>query len=304
MTIPAQPTSFRPLDWTRYGWPQQPTSPGSKASPACTPSPTSRLPDLVRRTRRRPAQDHPPLHRALRPVDAGTTPPRRQHRLAPGVGRRRVLPDLRHRRRPRALPRRVRPPPTRPAQSPDARAEPSAVRSDARRRARLDQPGRLRPGLPTRPAAAYESPKPPASTSPTSAKNTATGSCAWSAKVTRSCSCRCRPRSPARSIVLSANATHGPILRNRAGARLRRRPAITRLRRLQAVAGVQIARMHPHMLRHTFVTTMLDAGVDLETPRSQPATPTPRTTMRDDRARTNLDRHPNYILAAYMSSGT
>jgi hypothetical protein len=24
----------------------------------------------------------------------------------------------------------------------------------------------------------------------------------------------------------------------------------------------------------------------------------------DDRARKNLDRHPNYILAAYMASGT
>jgi hypothetical protein len=30
----------------------------------------------------------------------------------------------------------------------------------------------------------------------------------------------------------------------------------------------------------------------------------PRTTMRYDRARQNLDRHPNYILAAYMASGT
>jgi len=30
----------------------------------------------------------------------------------------------------------------------------------------------------------------------------------------------------------------------------------------------------------------------------------PRTTMRYDRARTTLDRHPNYILAAYMASGT
>ena len=30
----------------------------------------------------------------------------------------------------------------------------------------------------------------------------------------------------------------------------------------------------------------------------------PRTTMRYDRARNNLDRHPNYILAAYMASGT
>jgi hypothetical protein len=30
----------------------------------------------------------------------------------------------------------------------------------------------------------------------------------------------------------------------------------------------------------------------------------PRTTMRYDRARNNLDRHPNYILAAFMASGT
>jgi integrase len=30
----------------------------------------------------------------------------------------------------------------------------------------------------------------------------------------------------------------------------------------------------------------------------------PRTTMRYDRARKNLDRHANYILAAYMASGT
>jgi integrase len=30
----------------------------------------------------------------------------------------------------------------------------------------------------------------------------------------------------------------------------------------------------------------------------------PRTTMRYDRARKNLDRHPNYIFAAYMASGT
>jgi integrase/recombinase XerD len=29
-----------------------------------------------------------------------------------------------------------------------------------------------------------------------------------------------------------------------------------------------------------------------------------RTTMRYDRARNNLDRHPNYLLAAYMASGT
>ena len=55
----------------------------------------------------------------------------------------------------------------------------------------------------------------------------------------------------------------GPILRNTRGARMDRHAATRRLRRLAETAGVRITRPHPHMLRHTFVTTMLDAGVDL-----------------------------------------
>src|SRR4051794_36632866 len=51
----------------------------------------------------------------------------------------------------------------------------------------------------------------------------------------------------------------GPILRNRAGGRMSRHSAPRWLRRLSATAGVTIARMHPHMLCHTYVTTMLDA---------------------------------------------
>jgi site-specific recombinase XerD len=96
----------------------------------------------------------------------------------------------------------------------------------------------------------------------------------------------------------------GPILRNRAGTRMSRHSATGRLRRLAATAGVSVARMHPHMLRHTYVTTMLDAGVDLRDVQIAARHADPRTTMRYDRARKNLDRHPNYILAAYMASGT
>jgi integrase/recombinase XerD len=66
---------------------------------------------------------------------------------------------------------------------------------------------------------------------------------------------------------------------------------------------VKIAKMHPHLLRHTFVATMLDAGVDLRDVQIAARHADPRTTMRYDRARMNLDRHPNYTLAAYMAAG-
>ncbi|RIK17763.1 MAG: integrase [Acidobacteria bacterium] len=96
----------------------------------------------------------------------------------------------------------------------------------------------------------------------------------------------------------------GPILRNRQGGRMDRHAATRRLHHLADDAGINLPRMHPHMLRHTFVTTMLDAGVDLRDVQIAARHADPRTTMRYDRARKNLDRHPNYILAAYMASGT
>jgi integrase/recombinase XerD len=93
-------------------------------------------------------------------------------------------------------------------------------------------------------------------------------------------------------------------LLNSRGARMDRHAATRRLRRLAQTAGVPITKPHPHMLRHAFVTTMLDAGVDLRDVQIAARHADPRTTMRYDRARKNLDRHPNYILAAYMASGT
>jgi len=52
------------------------------------------------------------------------------------------------------------------------------------------------------------------------------------------------------------------------------------------------------------LSTMLDARVDLRDVQIAARHADPRTTTRYDRARQNLDRHPNYILAAYMASGT
>jgi integrase/recombinase XerD len=91
----------------------------------------------------------------------------------------------------------------------------------------------------------------------------------------------------------------GPILLNRNGDRMDRHAATRRLRRLASAAGVRMPRMHPHML-----STSFDAGVSLRDVQIAARHADPKTTMRYDRARKNLDRHPNYILAAFMASGT
>ena len=102
----------------------------------------------------------------------------------------------------------------------------------------------------------------------------------------------------------AADRVAGPILLSRTGNRMDRHAATRRLHALANQAGIHLPRMHPHMLRHTYVTTMLDAGVPLRDVQIAARHADPRTTMRYDRARKNLDRHPNYILAAYMASGT
>jgi site-specific recombinase XerD len=97
--------------------------------------------------------------------------------------------------------------------------------------------------------------------------------------------------------------TAGPILLTTRGTRMDRHCATRRLRRLAEQAGINLPRMHPHMLRHTFVTTMLDAGVDLRDVQIAARHADPRTTMRYDRARNNLDRHPTASSPPTWSPG-
>jgi integrase/recombinase XerD len=114
------------------------------------------------------------------------------------------------------------------------------------------------------------------------------------------------PLPPAVARALDAAAgdrVTGPILRTRTEARMDRHAAARVVRRTAAAAGIA-QRVHPHVLRHAYVTTMLDAGVDLRDVQIAARHADPRTTTRYDRARRNLHRHPNYILAAYMASGT
>ncbi|HEV2537623.1 MAG TPA: tyrosine-type recombinase/integrase [Streptosporangiaceae bacterium] len=57
----------------------------------------------------------------------------------------------------------------------------------------------------------------------------------------------------------------------------------------------------PHTLRHAFITAALDAGVQLRDVQEAAWHADPRTTMRYDRARSSLDRHATYIVAAYLA---
>ena len=56
-----------------------------------------------------------------------------------------------------------------------------------------------------------------------------------------------------------------------------------------------------HTLRHAFITAALDAGVPLPDVQEAASHADPRTTMRYDRARTSLDRHATYIVAAFVA---
>ncbi|HSK55113.1 MAG TPA: tyrosine-type recombinase/integrase [Jiangellales bacterium] len=97
----------------------------------------------------------------------------------------------------------------------------------------------------------------------------------------------------------------GPLLRNRRGAQMDRHAATRRLRHLADQAGVRLPRGCIRTCCGTPSSPPCSTPAStFATCRPPPATPTPRTTMRYDRARKNLDRYPNYILAAHMASGT
>lgn len=146
--------------------------------------------------------------------------------------------------------------------------------------------------------------KRPAPMSPTLARNTATASCGLSAKGPGSSWHRCRRQSGAPSTGPTTDAPSGRSCST---------PAAPGWTGTTPPAGYAASPMSqgcgcPECTRTCSgtpsFTTMLDAGVDLRDVQIAARHADPRTTMRYDRARKNLDRHPNYILAAYMASGT
>jgi site-specific recombinase XerD len=101
----------------------------------------------------------------------------------------------------------------------------------------------------------------------------------------------------ARAIDLAiGERTEGPLFLGGDGKRLDRHGAARIVRR----AGIA-KNISPHTLRHAFITAALDAGVPLRDVQEGASHADPRTTMRYDRARTSLDRHATYIVAAFIA---
>ena len=97
--------------------------------------------------------------------------------------------------------------------------------------------------------------------------------------------------------------TSGPIFLGTDGQRMDRYAADRTVKRLAKRAGIT-KRISPHSLRHSFITAALDAGVPLRDVQEAASHADPRTTMRYDRARQSLDRHANYIVAAFLAGAS
>jgi len=111
------------------------------------------------------------------------------------------------------------------------------------------------------------------------------------------------PRTAEAIEALVGDRTIGALFATASGGRWDRSEAWRTLRRLarSAVPG-KANTLHPHDLRHAFVTLSLDAGASLRDVQDAAGHADARTTRRYERARHNLDRHPTYALAGLIAS--
>ncbi len=88
--------------------------------------------------------------------------------------------------------------------------------------------------------------------------------------------------------------TKGPLLITSTGQRLTRQHAGKLIKRMGEQIG--IPDLHPHALRHGFVTLSLDEGASLRDVQDAARHADPRTTRRYDKNRNSLNRHPTHRL--------
>lgn len=96
--------------------------------------------------------------------------------------------------------------------------------------------------------------------------------------------------------------TDGPLFSTRTGARLREPEVWKMLRRLARKAGLpQAGSIHPHVMRHCYITHGLDKGVPLHVMQDSVDHKDPRTTRRYDRIRGRLTNSPAYTVGSSIA---
>jgi integrase/recombinase XerD len=99
---------------------------------------------------------------------------------------------------------------------------------------------------------------------------------------------------------LAARET-GPLFVDDQGRRMYEAQVWRLIRRLARSAGLKSARqLSPHSLRHTFATSLDDAGVPLQDIQDAMGHADPRTTRRYMATHQHLDRHATYAFAAWL----
>ena len=93
----------------------------------------------------------------------------------------------------------------------------------------------------------------------------------------------------------------GPLFVDDRGRRMYEAQAWRLVRRLARTAGLKSAgQLSPHSLRHTFATSLDDAGVPLQDIQDAMGHADPRTTRRYMATHQHLDRHATYAFAAWL----
>jgi site-specific recombinase XerD len=96
--------------------------------------------------------------------------------------------------------------------------------------------------------------------------------------------------------------TTGPLFTTASGKRWTQPQVWKHLRVLARHAGIpQAGVIHPHTLRHGFITDALEAKVPLHIVQDAAGHADPRTTQRYNRRRGLLDNHPTHTLALRMA---
>lgn len=97
----------------------------------------------------------------------------------------------------------------------------------------------------------------------------------------------------------AGDRTSGNLILRRDGGPLTRQGLRTITRTLGTRAGIALP-LTPHLLRHSCITNALESGASLRKVQDLARHAEPRTTMRYDRNRTNLDDHAIHSLVAYI----